>query len=117
MEYLTEEDETKYKEHFATYIENDITFDDVEDMYKVRTLFRWPPCARRVFRPRLADYTRETALRPVGVYHLTLLCRDEKKRTHQVAICPNNLVGGNMSFASCNPTREGVCGTRRDESC
>eukprot|EP00904_Undaria_pinnatifida_P010290 jgi/Undpi1/6391/HiC_scaffold_20.g08872.m1 len=34
MEYLTEEDETKYKEHFATYIENDITFDDVEDMYK-----------------------------------------------------------------------------------
>lgn len=36
MEYLTEEDETKYKEHFAAYIENDITFEDVEEMYKVR---------------------------------------------------------------------------------
>lgn len=34
MEYLTEEDETKYKEHFASYIENEITFDDVEEMYK-----------------------------------------------------------------------------------
>lgn len=40
MEYLTEEDETKYKEHFAAYIENEITFDDVEEMYKVRTGFR-----------------------------------------------------------------------------
>lgn len=39
MEYLTEEDETKYKEHFAAYIENEITFDDVEDMYKVRASF------------------------------------------------------------------------------
>ena len=37
MEYLTEEDETKYKEHFAAYIENEIPFDEVEDMYKVRT--------------------------------------------------------------------------------
>lgn len=35
MEYLTEEDETKYKEHFAEYIKEGITFDDVEDMYKV----------------------------------------------------------------------------------
>lgn len=34
MEYLTEEDEAKYKEHFASYIENEITFEDVEDMYK-----------------------------------------------------------------------------------
>lgn len=34
MEYLTEEDEAKYKEHFASYIENEITFDDVEEMYK-----------------------------------------------------------------------------------
>ena len=36
MEYLTEEDEAKYKEHFAEYIKNEITFDDIEDMYKVR---------------------------------------------------------------------------------
>lgn len=36
MEYLTEEDEAKYKTHFAEYIENEITFEDVEDMYKVR---------------------------------------------------------------------------------
>lgn len=35
MEYLTEEDETKYKEHFAEYIANDITHEDVEEMYKV----------------------------------------------------------------------------------
>lgn len=34
MEYLTEEDEAKYKEHFASYIENELTFEDVEDMYK-----------------------------------------------------------------------------------
>ncbi len=34
MEYLTEEDEAKYKEHFASYIENEITFEDVEEMYK-----------------------------------------------------------------------------------
>lgn len=34
MEYLTEEDESKYKEHFASYIENEVTFDDVEEMYK-----------------------------------------------------------------------------------
>ncbi|CAM9579860.1 unnamed protein product [Ascophyllum nodosum] len=34
MEYLTEEDEAKYKEHFAEYIKNEITFDDIEDMYK-----------------------------------------------------------------------------------
>ncbi|CAN0475349.1 unnamed protein product, partial [Hapterophycus canaliculatus] len=34
MEYLTEEDESKYKEHFASYIVNEITFDDVEEMYK-----------------------------------------------------------------------------------
>lgn len=34
MEYLTEEDEAKYKEHFASYIENELTFDDIEDMYK-----------------------------------------------------------------------------------
>ncbi|CAM9664403.1 unnamed protein product, partial [Scytosiphon promiscuus] len=34
MEYLTEEDESKYKEHFASYIEEEITFDDVEEMYK-----------------------------------------------------------------------------------
>lgn len=43
MEYLTEEDEAKYKEHFAEYIKNEITFDDVEDMYKVRlgSFFQW----------------------------------------------------------------------------
>lgn len=35
MEYLTEEDETKYKTHFAEYIKEGVTFDDVEDMYKV----------------------------------------------------------------------------------
>lgn len=34
MEYLTEEDEAKYKEQFASYISNQITFDDVEEMYK-----------------------------------------------------------------------------------
>lgn len=38
MEYLTEEDEAKYKEHFAEYIKNEITFEDVEDMYKVGRL-------------------------------------------------------------------------------
>lgn len=34
MEYLTEEDEAKYKEHFAEYIANDITHEDIEEMYK-----------------------------------------------------------------------------------
>lgn len=36
MEYLTEEDEAKYKTHFAEYIQEEVTFEDIEDMYKVR---------------------------------------------------------------------------------
>lgn len=55
MEYLTEEDETKYKEHFAAYIENDITFDDVEEMYKVRA--RIPLYSVPLYRmPGLSSY-------------------------------------------------------------
>lgn len=34
METMEEEDEEKYKAHFAKYIENGISADDVEDMYK-----------------------------------------------------------------------------------
>ncbi|CAM9547636.1 unnamed protein product [Choristocarpus tenellus] len=34
MEYLMEEDEAKYKEHFAEYIAEDIDNDGVEEMYK-----------------------------------------------------------------------------------
>ncbi|CAM9294146.1 unnamed protein product [Discosporangium mesarthrocarpum] len=34
MEYLMEEDETKYKTHFAEYINEDIGNEDIEDMYK-----------------------------------------------------------------------------------
>lgn len=66
MEYLTEEDETKYKEHFAAYIENDITFDDVEEMYKVST-----ECP--IFRPvnremrRLTSYTARCWLRKTSL--------------------------------------------------
>jgi len=32
MEYLEEEDNQKYKEHFAAYIENDVAGDDLEEL-------------------------------------------------------------------------------------
>lgn len=76
MEYLTEEDETKYKEHFAAYIENEITFDDVEEMYKVST-----ECL--IFRPvyrimrRLTSYTARCWLRKTSWSRQTGTTRTE----------------------------------------
>lgn len=34
MEYLEEEDNQKYKEHFASYLENDVEFDGLEELYE-----------------------------------------------------------------------------------
>merc|ERR1712087_404454 len=34
MEYLEEEDNQKYKEHFASYIENDVEADALEELYE-----------------------------------------------------------------------------------
>lgn len=33
MEYLEEEDNQKYQEHFATYISNEVAADGLEDLY------------------------------------------------------------------------------------
>merc|ERR1712228_747029 len=34
MEYLEEEDNQKYKEHFSSYIENDVEADGLEELYE-----------------------------------------------------------------------------------